>query len=202
MSALAFEIQQGKISVAVDTLATDELGENRCDVSKALYVPHLDCLFAVTGALFMLDRLPDAIMRNMVSRGSEFTLQASDILQELWIEHIGPAAISLGSVVKVPSTSVFQFGFSSKSGLPECFMYHSSDDFQPRPLEGSAHKPANTIPGDRIEYPMEFVRVIDGLRNIEEARRFEDRIHIGGRVILHTLMPKFAAVMTIHDFGD
>ncbi|HDS1692197.1 TPA: hypothetical protein QEM72_002701 [Pseudomonas putida] len=200
MSALAFSIEEEAIFVAVDTLSTDENGGIPIEVSKSLYQPHLGILFGVTGALYMLDRLPSAIIRHGISRGDEFTVHASQILQELWREYVeGFAESGLTTDLNRISTSVFQFGFSSATGQPECFQYSSQDNFEPRPLSGSAHKPLCPAPVG-VDGPNYFIALMDAQRQQEQGKPQSERTYIGGQIIMNVLQPGSCGAVKIHEF--
>lgn len=203
MSSIVWDITRKEATVAVDTLCTDDIGEPRNFVSKALVVPHLNALIAVTGRLEVLEIFFAAINNSALRGPSDLRHKAQAILGRIWAEKVVASENPVRPGGRDITTSIFQFGVSEESGEMEGFMFHSGDGFAPQQLEyGSSYKPPCKLIGEPANGDQWIAQVMGSQLHHQEQFPPAQRVHIGGEIIVFELGPGSTSTRVLCRFDD
>jgi hypothetical protein len=199
MSLLMFQINPDQgFWVVTDTLATGEGFRPGLYQSKAVSIPHLDLVIAGTGLAQFNARWWAKVMDQILCIDIEMLdTHAPGMLRELWKqleEEFGPA----------PGTAtIYHLGRSAQTGKYLSYAYRSTDGFESEPLEpGFRIKPD---PPEGWEQPDDLAGVISlahSTRQKEDRRPPEQRIHIGGDLILIDANDNGTSSKRIHRWDD
>ena len=183
MSAINFQLFSDRGYVAVDTLATFNEGQPCYFTSKAIPLPHLNMLIAVTGVAVMLtDFLAD--INNRVIRGPEdLAFKAPELLQKIWMEYRGRGSLGPAWPPENHTATIFHFGFSEETGQMVGYQHHSGNDFAAEALSGKGGKPDADLAGEPLEGLPENLRLLIAQQHADEQRPDNERVHIGGNAI-------------------
>lgn len=202
MSALCFQVEPDRVSVATDTLALLESGRTpKQFTKKAFAVPHMQCIVTGTGIMQVLHRYYMNLLDGVV---------ATDVDQ---LNDIAPKVLSqISKNVDPPeglSTTIYHLGYSESEQQYVAYHLHSGYDFQPRRIEQPrSFKPADPKAKQGIDRNAEFpdmaVQVIKNLKEIDDDRPNEERLGIGGEVQLRVMAgsPPETEIQHLHRFDD
>jgi len=196
MSSLIFETSKKRAFVATDTLAVALGGKPVRFTNKAIFLPHIRTIIAVTGFAGILTRWSLFINDHLSSRGIEhLNGLAPAALSSIWKAFIEDFPCLAGSMI---TTTVYHFGFSETEDFIRSFAYRSTSDFQSDPLPyGIALKPECDVPltGD-------LKKVMESQRAIQGALPEDERLHIGGEIIVYDLREGGCLISTLDRFDD
>jgi hypothetical protein len=197
MSSLIFFTDETQALVATDTLATSPDGRPARFTTKAFIVPHLKLIIAGTGAGGFLGRWFIRINDGAVVRGIDhMNYHTPSILASVW-----PGFKQEFSIPGI-TTTVYHFGFSEETGLIRSFAYRSTNDFRSEPIVyGLGRKPECPVPDD-YQLPRDVRKMMDDQRIIQASQPKEERLYIGGEIMIHHLYRDGFSVYPLHRFED
>jgi len=166
--------------------------------SKAFHVPHLRMVIAGTGCGGFLDRWLCHLNSRIIVPGIEaLAVHAPAALRTLWSPYCAEYKIPEGR-----TTTVYHFGFSETSDTIKSYALRSENAFvsEERPY-GIGVKPECTVP-ENYNLPDAFRPMMDEQRSIQRQRPAEDRIYIGGEIIVHHLVKAGCSTFSIGPFED
>lgn len=205
MSAIIYDLDERKGGfVAVDTLATMPGYYPWYFTSKAFAIPHLRMVVAVTGIANVLEPYIAAINRRPIKGISDLSTQCSEILQEVWMDHV-EARFELEGVPGEGnnSTTVWHFGFSELTGNCTIFTNYVGDEFatEIRPC-GIFGKPAAGPFKPSPNKQVNLQRIMLAQQSIEHEKPFDKRLHIGGEMVMFNLTKDGILITTAARFPD
>jgi len=199
MSSLIFWTDETQALVGTDTLAVSTDGKPVRFTTKAFIVPHLRLLMAGLGLAGFLGRWFVQMNDFMLVKGIEHLDDHTPaILAANWerVKQEFPAA-DAGR-----TTTVYHFGFSESTGKIRSFAYRSTNNFRSEEIRYALGcKPECTVL-DNEDYPRAFRRMMDEQRAIQASRPKEERLYIGGEIIVHHLTKDGFATYTLGRFDD
>ena len=198
MSSLIFYTEQEQAVIATDTLAVSPGGRPFTFTTKAFHVPHLRMLIAGTGCGGFLDRWLCYLNSRMIVPGIDaLAVHAPAALKRLWDSYCTEYKIPEGR-----TTTVYHFGFSEASDTIKSYAFRSENGFvsEERPY-GIGVKPECTVP-ENYNLPDAFRPMMDEQRSIQRQRPAEDRIYIGGEIIVHHLVKAGCSTCSMGPFED
>jgi hypothetical protein len=198
MSSLIFHTEQEQAIIATDTLAVSPGGRPLTFTSKAFHVPHLRMVIAGTGCGGFLDGWLCHLNSRMIVPGIDaLAVHAPAALQTLWNSYCADYKIPEGR-----TTTVYHFGFSETSDTIKSYAFRSENAFvsEERPY-GIGVKPECTVP-ENYNLPDAFRPMMDEQRSIQRQRPAEDRIYIGGEIVVHHLVKAGCSTFSIGPFED
>lgn len=198
MSSLIFYTNKEDAFVATDTLATLCDGTPFMFTTKAFIVPHLRMIMCGTGAGGFLGRWFIQVNDMMIIRGIDhLDYHTPKNLMAFWQGHKKefPEALNL-------TITVYHFGFSELDGLIHSYAYRSTNDFRSEPIEyGIGVKPTCKIPED-LQLPRDIKRMMDDQRLTQASLPKNERLYIGGEIVIHHLTRTGYYVFTLGQFED
>jgi len=197
MSSLIFYTDESQALIATDTLATYADGRPFLFTTKAFIVPHLRAIIAGTGAGGFLGKWFVRVNDRMLLRGLEhLNHHAPAILPNIWTEFQREFSI------KDVSTTVYHFGFSEVTGRIRSYAYRSTDGFRSEEIAyGLGRKPECDVP-DNYQLPDDIKKMMDDQRAIQASKPKEERLYIGGEIVVHYLSKGGFNTYTLHRFDD
>lgn len=183
MSAINFQLFSDGGYVAVDTLATFNEGQPCYFTSKAIPLPHLNMLIAVTGVSGTLTAFLGDINNRVIRGPEDLAFKAPELLQKIWMQQMDAFSRLPGQVPANHSTTIFHFGFSEESGEMVGYQHHSGHEFAAERLSGAGGKPDAEVTGEPLEGLLNSKRLLVGQQRSESKKAFSDRLHIGGNAI-------------------
>jgi len=197
MSSLIFYTDETQALIATDTLATYPDGRPFLFTTKAFIVPHLRVIIAGTGAGGFLGRWFVRINDRMLLRGIEhLNHHTPAILPTMWAE------LQKEFSLKDVSTTVYHFGFSEATGQMRSYAYRSTNGFRSEDIAyGLGRKPECAVP-DNYELPGDIKEMMDDQRSIQASQPKEERLYIGGEIVVHYLSNDGFKTYTLHRFDD
>jgi hypothetical protein len=199
MSSLIFHTEPEQVFVATDTLATSPGGEPFMFTTKAFVVPHLRMIMAGTGAGGFLGRWFVRVNDRMIVRDIDhLDYHAPHALGELWSAFRGEYSLPDGI-----TTTAYHFGFSVEDGLIHSYAYRSVNDFRSERLQGYGIrvKPECNVPPN-YQLPTDIRKMMDEQRSIQSARPKDERVYVGGEIIVHHLTESGCAIYALGAFED
>jgi hypothetical protein len=196
MSAVNYLVRPDWVVIASDTLSIDFTTRKvRAFVSKCFPLPHLDAALMVTGdARFALDAFTAIQFEVYASSAPDLASVLRPLLAKLWRRREAP----LGTA------TAYLFGFDPVAGRFFGWVFRSTSDF--------ALERYDTHSRMKPEIPLEdlptfkgvedFATVVAVQKQLDESAPAEDRIGIGGDVILTELTPRAISIRRIHRFPD
>jgi hypothetical protein len=188
MSLLMFDHDKENVLVFTDTLATSMDGTPRNFSNKCLAIPTMNLVVAVTGLANFHERWVTLLRESMLARDiTMLDLHAPEALRELWAQfeaEEGP----------LPSTcTLYHFGVDEESGECIRITYRSESNFEseygdpgiavkPPPEAVSLEEVSQTL--DDLDGWMQLATLI---RVEQDAKPIEDRVHVGGDIMLTAL---------------
>ncbi|HKU74444.1 MAG TPA: hypothetical protein VJR02_11030 [Pyrinomonadaceae bacterium] len=198
MSSLIFHTDESQVFTATDTLATTPDGEPFSFTTKVFVVPHLRMLMAGTGVGGVLGKWFIAVHDRMIVRGIDnLDYHTPRILSEIWQSHRQEC-----SIPEDFTTTIYHLGFSEETGLVHSYAYRSAENFRSESLSyGMRLKPECEIP-EPYSFPMDIKKMMDSQRAIQAKRPKEERIYIGGEIMIHHLTDQSFTVYVLDEFED
>jgi len=198
MSSLIFATDETQAFIATDTLATSVDGEPAFFTTKALAVPHLRMLMAGTGVGGFLGRWFIQVSDRMVIKGIDnLDYHTPKGLGLLWQTYKGEYSIPDDC-----TTTVYHFGFSEEEGLIHSYAYRSVNNFRSESLQyGLGVKPEGKIP-EPYQFPTDIRSIMDSQRAIQATRPKQERVYIGGEIIIHHLTEQSLTIYPWDAFED
>ncbi|MGA9997388.1 MAG: hypothetical protein WBP93_18360 [Pyrinomonadaceae bacterium] len=198
MSSLIFHTDEEQAFVATDTLATSPSGEPFMFTTKTFIVPHLRMLMCGTGIAGFLGRWFIRVNDRMIVRCVDhLNDHTPNRLVGLWREHREEF-----SIPDTFSTTVYHFGFSSMDGLIHPYAYRSTNNFKSEALQyGIGVKPECQVPQSYC-LPTDIKKIMDEQRVIEATKPKNEKIYIGGEILIHHLTKSGFNVYTLDRFDD
>lgn len=186
MSSILFELHEEVGFVAVDTLVTDETGTPLCFTSKAMAVPHLNMVVAVTGYFHYFLPFVEQLLCRRLRGPEDVALQAPEILDRIRRDHWATLGDGTPEVNEPRTTTVYHFGFSIESNELVGYQHHSGYDFEARSLQTKTRgaKPGVMDIGQPLEGLAEVYRNVLGQQASQMSLPFNERLHIGGQVLM------------------
>ncbi len=166
--------------------------------TKAFIVPHLNMIMAGTGMGGFLGRWFIVVNDRMVLKDIDnLDHHAPKGLPSLWQSYV--KEFSLPDIL---TTTVYHFGFSAETGLIHSYAYRSANNFVSDRLQyGLAVKPECQLPAN-CQLPSAVKSLMEQQRVIQEARPKDERIYIGGKIIVHHLTQTGFQVYVLDQFAD
>ena len=199
MSSLIYHIEEKQVLIGVDTLATDKDGEPRLFTSKAFYLPHLRLLICGTGLGGFLGEWFVRLNNYMVCDGIDnLNYHAPSALWELWNEHLGKLTDPYNG-----TTTVYHFGFSENTNKIAAYIYRSGNDFNSERKNeyGIGVKPECFIKPN-YELPNDIINMMKEQRKIQLSKPVDERVYIGGEMIIYHLIQTGCAIYSLGKFDD
>lgn len=199
MSSLIFHTEPEQVFVATDTLATSPEGEPFMFTTKAFIVPHLQMMMCGTGVGGFLGKWFIQVNDRMVVRDVDhLDYHTPQILAETWHNHKKEFSIPDSFM-----TTVYHFGFSDEDGLIHSYAYRSANNFQSERFSqyGVGVKPECRVPKG-YELPTDIKKMMDEQRAVQASFPKEERIYIGGKILIHHLTKFGFSVFTLDEFED
>jgi hypothetical protein len=198
MSSLIFYTEQEQALIATDTLAVSTDGRPISLTSKAFHLPHLRMVLAGTGCGGFLDRWLLQLNSRMIVPGIEaLSVHTPSRLNTLWDAYQDEFTSPIGR-----TTSVYHFGFSETSDSIKAYAYRSENGFasEDRPY-GIYVKPECSVP-EPYKLPDDFRTMMDEQRKIQRQKPANERIHIGGQIVVHHLVRAGCSTFSTGCFED
>lgn len=199
MSSLIFHTEAEQVIVATDTLATSPDGEPFMFTTKAFIVPHLQMIMCGTGAGGFLGKWFIQVNDRLVVRDIDnLDYHTPKTLAAFWHKH--QEEFSTPSKL---TTTVYHFGFSEEDGLIHSYAYRSANSFQSERFSqyGIGVKPECQVL-EGYELPTDIKRMMDEQRAIQASRPKDERVYIGGKILIHHLTKFGFSVYTLDRFED
>ena len=177
MSSLIFSTDEKQILVATDTLAVSDDGKPFMFTSKAIYISHLRIIIAGTGCGGFSGEWVMHINNHMVVKGIQnLDYHTPKTLRELWEKYVNEY-----SLPSERTTTVYQFGFTEKTGKVISFAYRSTNDFCSERLPyGVGVKPECNVPEGNL---FELIPIMmKEQRDIQDGQPKNERLYIGGEI--------------------
>jgi len=196
MTALNWFMDETAVVAAADTLVVRaDTREPLHFVTKIFPIPHARTIIAGTGAAQVVSHAAFTVACQSVCRDVEDVAQN---LQSCLLE------ISLQMPVG-PTSTIYVLGWAEDAGRMRGFTFRSGTDFEPEEMVyGFGIRPAMTIEYPRAINQDFFVQLILRQKEVEESKTIdaEDRVEIGGEIVLAQLTCQELRMMTIHRFDD
>jgi len=198
MTSLIFHTDKEQAFVATDTLATLPKGEPHMFTTKAFIVPHLQMIICGTGVAGFLGKWFVQINDRMVVRGIDhLNYHTPGVLVDLWRNHKEELSIS-----ETITTTVYHFGFSEEDGIIHSYVYRSANNFKSEDLQyGIGIKPECNVP-EGYKLPTNIKEMMDEQRAIQASCPKDERVYIGGKILIHHLTKSGFNVYTLDKFED
>lgn len=183
MSSLIFAIDKDQAFVATDTLATSYDGTPFMFTTKAFIVPHLRMIMCGTGMGGFLGRWFIQVNDGMVVRNIDhLDYHTPKNLIAFWERYKQEFFIPSNL-----TTTVYHFGFSEEDTLIHSYAYRSTNDFKSEVLQyGIGVKPQCQIPEDFV-LPRDVKKMMDDQRSTQASLPKDQRLYIGGEILIHHL---------------
>lgn len=180
MSSLLFFTDANEVIVATDTLLHYPDGAAPGFSSKAIAVPHLKMIVAGTGSAALFNRWIGLVNE----QGFALDVDAVDVhapesLQSLWRE-----LNAQFPAMHEQTATIYQFGFSDKTGKIHGYVYRSVSNFKSEWLAyGLGVKPqlVDSLDIDLSSYPNCAVEIMRA-QMLQESKKTGERVYIGGTV--------------------
>jgi hypothetical protein len=198
MSSLIFHTDESKVLVATDTLATSPDGKPFKFTTKAFPLPHLRMIVAGTGFGRFVGGWFLSINEEMLVRGIDhLDCHTPSSLASRWQRFKQEFSIQDGM-----TTTIYHFGFSEDTGLVHSFAYRSTNDFRSERIQyGLAVKPECTVP-DNCCLPRDIKMMMSDQRAVQESRPDDQRVYIGGEIVVHHLSGDGLSICTLDRFEE
>lgn len=198
MSSLIFYTESTQAFIATDTLAVSERHEPVCYTSKALLLPHLRLVIASTGLAGVLSRwflqVNDGTVVWDVDHLNIHTPQA---LQALWAVYKEELAVPEQMTV-----TLYHFGVARDEEVIHAYAYRSEHGFRSERVPyGVGTKPVIPFPNGP-ELPLDIRAMMEAQRANQAAFSSDERVYIGGEILVHHLTPEKCQVYTLDRFDD
>ena len=200
MSLLMFAHDDEAAYVLTDTLATDGDGNPFLFVDKCLPVPSMNLLIATTGYGELLVRWMEVIRGSILARDiTMLDLHTPEALRTIWADLEKEHGTLEGT------GTIYHFGIDEDTGLCVRYAYRSTNNFASERSEqgGFGVKPPP------IFKPLEPPEDLDGwialataIRDEQDARPHQDRVYIGGDLILAQVSRHRCEITRVHRFPD
>jgi hypothetical protein len=197
MSSLIFYTDQRQAFCATDTLATSD-GQPFMFTTKAFILPHLQMIICGTGVGGFLGKWFIQVNDGMIVSDIEhLDHHTPKNLDTLWRTHKDQS-----SLPTYMTTTVYHFGFSSQDGLIHSYAYRSANNFKSESLNyGIGVKPECTV-DEGYELPADVRKMMGEQRVIQSSKPEENRIHIGGQILVHHLTQLGVTAYRLDQFDD
>lgn len=198
MSLLMVLLRAEAVTVITDTLATTPAGEPYLLVSKCAIEPQLEMVIAYTGLANLGARWVPAMRESILCRDidnldSHAPEMLRSILTDLRRQH--------GEFES--SGTIYHFGWSPERDQYVGYAYRSDDDFRSESLDpGFRIKPH---PAGGFETPESLEGMIELAERVkaeQDAARAEDRIFVGGELVLTSMHGRIVATQKVHRFSS
>lgn len=182
MSALLYYIDQEQAIIATDTLSVYPDGTFKSHCSKALALPHMRLVVAVTGFPVILNRWVAQLNDQSVAFDiSSLDEHVSVSLQDTWRGIQQDYSIDESMPV-----TVYHFGFSQAHNEIRGYAYRANNHFASERLAYGMRVYPYIPLWDTARLPEDAVRIMQAQIEAEERKNEDYRIHIGGEVqIIH-----------------
>lgn len=166
--------------------------------TKAFIIPHLNLIMCGTGIGGFLGGWFIAVNDRMVLRDIDnldyHTPNALVNLYRTYTEEF--------SIPTQMTTTVYHFGFSTETALIHSYAYRSRNNFVSERLPyGLGVKPECQVPDD-CQFPAGVKSLMQQQRSIQDSLPKEERIYIGGKIIIHHLTEMGFQVYVLDQFDD
>ncbi|MBT1072941.1 hypothetical protein [Pelotalea chapellei] len=200
MSSLIFYTNESQALIATDTLATSNKipGVPFKFTTKAFIVPHLRMVIAGTGCGGFCDRWFLHINDRMIVKGIvNLDYHTPKNLALLWSSYKKEFSIPDNA-----TTTIFHFGFSEEDQKLYPIMYSSADNFESKVIPyGLSGKPEFNCP-ESYELPKDFKTMMNSQRELQSSETKENKIYIGGEILLIRLEIDGFIVQSLGRFDD
>lgn len=200
MTAIIFNTEEKSVLIAMDTLATNNLGNPAYFTSKAFIIPHLRMIVCGTGLTDFIREWFMEININMRIKGIDHLhLHTPKILTHLWSTFITNHPITIYNT----TTSIYHFGFSENNNLMTSFYYNSADNFKGEKLDyGLKIKPNTLLTDIQINSLDDYFNLMKSQIEAQEDLPPDEKIYIGGEMQMYILNEKGYYVSTFNKFSD
>jgi len=185
MSSLLFYTEAKEAIVATDTLLHYPDGYAPGYSSKAFAIPHLRMIVAGTGSAALFNRWIGLVNEQGFALDVDsVNLHASESLQSLWRE-----LNAQFPAMHEQTATIYHFGFSDKTGNIHGYVYRSGSNFKSEWLAyGFGIKPqlVDVSAIDLSSFPECAVEIMRA-QEVQESRKAEGRVYIGGSVQINHL---------------
>jgi hypothetical protein len=198
VSSLIFYTDPNQVMITTDTLAVFPDGAPCKLTSKVFAIPHLKMLMCGTGASGFLGRWFIEVNDQLVIQGIDhLDYHTSQNLTKLWELYKEEFPIS-----ETLTTTVYHFGISESEGLLHAYVYRSSNGFKSEAISfGIGVKPVCDVPDD-AQFPLDIPKMMEQQREIQSSLLPNERVYIGGEMIVHHLTQNGISIYSIGDFED
>lgn len=198
MSSLIFYTDKDQAFVATDTLSTLYDGTPLMFTTKAFIVPHLRLIMCGTGVGGFVGRWFIQVNDKIVVRDIDhLDSHTPNNLMAFWQRYKEEFSIPPNL-----STTVYYFGFSQRNALIHSYAYRSKNDFKSEALEyGVGFRPECQVPKDSV-FPIDIKKMMDDQRSIQVSLPKDQRLNIGGEILIHHLTKVGFSVYTLGQFED
>jgi hypothetical protein len=198
MTLLMYELAPDRVMVLMDTLATNTDGTPNKYVTKVQQLPHMQMVIACTGIDGFGERWAHRLSSRVLAVDIEMLDQyAPTVIAEVWSEM--RAENDFGAL----TSTIYHFGQSRESGEYVGFAYRSAKDFVSERLPyGFGVKPA---PAGEPRLPEEFGSWVDmaiTIRQEQDRLPLDDRIHVGGALVMTLLQQGGQGNQIVYEFED
>jgi hypothetical protein len=198
MSLLMFQHQEQSAVILTDTLATTTEGEPFIFQSKAWAIPQLNMGLAVTGLGNLGAMWNEFLHASLVARDIAMVDKfAPEQLQRIWSEFQAEQE-------KVPTGTIYHFGFPEGSDRLVRYVYRSTTDFESELWEqpGFGIKPAPISDFDAPDDIDDWINLAEKVRAEQDNRPTEEKIYIGGELFLLLIQNGQSQILRVHRFDD
>jgi hypothetical protein len=154
---------------------------------------------AGTGAGGFLGKWFTQVNDRMIVRDVDnLDFHAPRVLAQIWQNHKNEI-----SWPEDASTTVYHFGFSEEDGLIHSYVYRSKNSFQSERLgqSGIGVKPECQVP-EGYQLPADIKTMMLDQRAIQAMQPKEQKVYIGGEIVIHHLSRDGFQVYTLDKFED
>jgi hypothetical protein len=196
MSSLIFHITPEIGLIATDTLIASNDKFPSMYATKAFALPHLRLLICGTGDLAFINQWIFTVNIGAIVRDIEhLNTFATQSLQESLIDMSKKYNTSIGS------TTIYHFGFPANNNTLYAYAYRSTNNFKSEKLiYGIGVKPPVPIDKD-LTLPDDLRSIMEAQRKQESEKQVQERLLIGGEIILHVIKSDNFQIF-IHDRFD
>jgi hypothetical protein len=200
MSSLIFYSDETQVLTATDTLATsaEVYGQPLLFTTKAFIVPHLQLIMCGIGCAGVLGKWFVEVNDRFIVRGiDDLNYHTPKALASIWAKFREKFSIPDNQKI-----TIYHLGFSEEDGLMHNFVYRSTNNFlSENIIYGIYTKPFCHLP-ENAQFPMVIKSMMDEQREIQQSKPEDERIYIGGKILIHHLTNNGFSVYFLDQFDD
>jgi hypothetical protein len=182
--------------IVTDTLSTDLDGSPNLLVSKCAVIPHLEMVIGFTGLANIGWEWTKWVQSRVLARDIDMLdTHAQDALRFMCEELEIPDGMS---------STVYHLGYSPSSNGYVGYAYRSTNDFESEAIQSPCfgikpHPPEGSASPATME---EIIELAEAVRANEDGKAADERLYVGGELVLTQLSQRTIVSAKIHSFED